>query len=79
MRVVIVDDSGIVRQGLVRLLVDEGIDVVADVGNAEDLIVAVETVGPDVAIVDIRMPPTHTNEGSSPPITSAVSGQPPGR
>jgi DNA-binding NarL/FixJ family response regulator len=63
MRVVIADDSGIVRQGLVRLLVDEGIDVVADVDNAEDLITAVETFHPDVAIVDIRMPPTYSNEG----------------
>ena len=63
MRVVIADDSGIVRQGLVRLLVDEGIDVVADVDNAERLITAVETLHPDVAIVDIRMPPTFTNEG----------------
>jgi DNA-binding NarL/FixJ family response regulator len=63
MRVVIADDSGIVRQGLVRLLVDEGIEVVADVDNAKDLITAVETFHPDVAIVDIRMPPTYSNEG----------------
>jgi len=63
MRVVIADDSGIVRQGLARLLTDEGIDVVSDVDNAEDLITEVSRLEPDVAIVDIRMPPTHTNEG----------------
>jgi DNA-binding NarL/FixJ family response regulator len=63
MRVVIADDSGIVRQGLARLLADEGIDVVSDVDNAEDLITEVSRLEPDVAIVDIRMPPTHTNEG----------------
>ena len=63
MRVVIADDSGIVRQGLVRLLLDEGIDVVADVDKAEDLITAIATFNPDVAIVDIRMPPTYSNEG----------------
>jgi DNA-binding NarL/FixJ family response regulator len=63
MRVVIADDSGLVRQGLVRLLVDEGIDVIAEVDNADDLIRAVEDLQPDVAIVDIRMPPTFTNEG----------------
>ncbi len=63
MRVVIADDSGIVRQGLARLLTDEGIDVVSDVDNAEDLITEVARLEPDVAIVDIRMPPTHTNEG----------------
>jgi DNA-binding NarL/FixJ family response regulator len=63
MRVVIADDSGIVRQGLARLLTDEGFVVVSDVDNAEDLIAEVSRLEPDVAIVDIRMPPTHTNEG----------------
>ncbi len=63
MRVVIADDSGLVRQGLVRLLVDEGIDVIAEADNADELIRAVATLQPDVAIVDIRMPPTYTNEG----------------
>jgi DNA-binding NarL/FixJ family response regulator len=63
MRVVIADDSGLVRQGLVRLLVDEGIEVQADVADAEELIRAVEKFEPHVAIVDIRMPPTFTNEG----------------
>lgn len=63
MRVVIADDSGLVRQGIARLLADEGMDIVAEVDNAEDLIRAVETSLPDVAVVDIRMPPTHTNEG----------------
>jgi DNA-binding NarL/FixJ family response regulator len=63
MRVVIADDSGLVRQGLVRLLADEGIDVQADVENAEALLEAVEAFEPDVAIVDIRMPPSFTTEG----------------
>jgi DNA-binding NarL/FixJ family response regulator len=63
MRVVIADDSGLVRQGLVRLLVDEGFDVQADVDNAEALLEAVEAFEPDVAIIDIRMPPTFTDEG----------------
>ena len=63
MRVVIAEDSGLVRQGLVRLLTDEGIEVVAEVDNTDDLLRRVDATSPDVAIVDIRMPPTHTNEG----------------
>jgi DNA-binding NarL/FixJ family response regulator len=62
-RVVIADDSVLLREGVSRLLVDEGFDVVAKVGTAEELLSSVEAQRPDVAVVDIRMPPTHTDEG----------------
>jgi DNA-binding NarL/FixJ family response regulator len=62
-RVVVAEDSGLVRQGLVRLLTDEGIHVVAEVDNPTDLVRHVELDRPDAALIDIRMPPTHTNEG----------------
>lgn len=64
MRVVIADDSGLLREGLKRLLTEAGQDVVAAVGDAEDLIAAVAEHEPDVALVDIRMPPTFTHEGA---------------
>jgi DNA-binding NarL/FixJ family response regulator len=63
MRVVIADDSMLVREGLARLLTDAGIDVVGTAGNATELVWQVESTTPDVAIVDIKMPPTHTDEG----------------
>jgi DNA-binding NarL/FixJ family response regulator len=63
-RVVIADDSVLLREGLVRVVVDGGIDVVAQVGNAEDLLAAVRREQPDVAIVDVRMPPSFTDEGA---------------
>jgi DNA-binding NarL/FixJ family response regulator len=62
-RVVVAEDSGVLREGLVRLLTDRGFDVVAAVADAEGLRAAVEAGPPDVAVVDIRMPPTHTDEG----------------
>jgi DNA-binding NarL/FixJ family response regulator len=62
-RVVIAEDSVLLRAGLVRLLTDAGADVVADVDNAESLLTAVAEFVPDVCIVDVRMPPTHTDEG----------------
>jgi DNA-binding NarL/FixJ family response regulator len=62
-RVVIADDETLLREGLARLLADAGIDVVGTVGTADDLLRKVELTRPDVAIVDIRMPPTHTDEG----------------
>jgi DNA-binding NarL/FixJ family response regulator len=62
-RVVLADDSLIVRAGLVRLLESGGCRVVAEVGDAEALRKAVALEAPDVAVVDIRMPPTHTDEG----------------
>ncbi len=63
MRVVIADDATLLREGLSRLLAELGIETVAQVGNGNDLILAVEQHLPDVAIVDIRMPPTWTDEG----------------
>jgi serine/threonine-protein kinase len=60
---VIADDEVLLREGLERLLTDAGLDVVGKVGTAEELKRKVELVRPDVAIVDIKMPPTHTDEG----------------
>jgi len=62
-RVVIADDAAIVRDGVAALLREHGFDVVATAGDAVGLHEAVEHHRPDVAVVDIRMPPTHTNEG----------------
>jgi DNA-binding NarL/FixJ family response regulator len=62
-RVVICDDSMIVRSGLARLLVESGVDVVAELASADALPAAVGAQRPDAVIVDIRMPPTHTDEG----------------
>jgi DNA-binding NarL/FixJ family response regulator len=63
MRIVIAEDSAILRDGLVSLLNQRGQEVVAAVPDATELLAAVEEHQPDVAIVDIRMPPTHTDEG----------------
>jgi DNA-binding NarL/FixJ family response regulator len=63
MRVVVADDETLLREGLARLLVDAGFDVVGRAGTADELMRRVELTRPDVAIVDIRMPPTHTDEG----------------
>ncbi|MEV6646989.1 response regulator transcription factor [Amycolatopsis sp. NPDC051371] len=63
MRIVIAEDSTILRQGLVELLTFRGHEVVAAVKDADALRAAVEENTPDVSIVDIRMPPTHTDEG----------------
>jgi serine/threonine-protein kinase len=63
MRVVIADDEVLLREGLERLLSEAGHDVVGKVGTAEELYRKVDLTRPDVAIVDIRMPPTHTDEG----------------
>lgn len=63
MRIVIAEDSTILRQGLVELLTFRGHEVVAAVKDADALRAAVEENSPDVSIVDIRMPPTHTDEG----------------
>jgi DNA-binding NarL/FixJ family response regulator len=62
-RVVVADDSVILREGLVRLLSEAGFEVAGQAANGEELVELVETERPDVAIVDIRMPPTHTDEG----------------
>ena len=63
MRVVVADDVMLTRQGIVSLLVGAGIDVVAEAEDAESLLRHVRLARPDAAIVDIRMPPTHTDEG----------------
>jgi DNA-binding NarL/FixJ family response regulator len=63
MRVVVADDSVLLREGVVRLLEDRGFDVVAQAGDAEDLLRKVNAHKPDVAVVDIRMPPTNTDDG----------------
>jgi DNA-binding NarL/FixJ family response regulator len=62
-RVTIAEDSALLREGLVRLLVDEGHEVVAAVGDARALLGAVEREQPDVVVADVRMPPTHSDEG----------------
>jgi DNA-binding NarL/FixJ family response regulator len=62
-RVVIADDSVILRRGAARLLEDAGLEVVAEAADAEELLREVRAHRPDVAIVDIRMPPTHVDEG----------------
>ena len=63
MRVILAEDSTLLREGLLRLLTEEGHEVVAAVGDAAALLEAVERQPPDVAVVDVRMPPTHTDEG----------------
>src|ERR671911_329383 len=63
LRVVIADDSVLLREGLSRLLEESGFDVVGQAGDGEDLLRKVGAHKPDVAVVDVRMPPTHTDEG----------------
>jgi len=63
MRIVIAEDSAVVRAGLAEILADRGHQVVAAVGNADDLRAAVDEHHPDAAVVDVRMPPDYTDEG----------------
>jgi DNA-binding NarL/FixJ family response regulator len=63
MRVVIADDAMLIREGTARLLEDAGVDVAGKAGDAQKLLRIVAREHPDVAIVDIKMPPTHTDEG----------------
>ncbi|RJL24260.1 DNA-binding response regulator [Bailinhaonella thermotolerans] len=60
---ILAEDSTLLREGLVRLLAEEGHEVVAAVGDAEALIAAVAADEPEIVVVDVRMPPTHTDEG----------------
>ncbi len=64
MRVVVAEDSTLFREGLVRVLAEAGVDVVGEARNAHELRTVVERERPDVAIVDVRMPPTQTDEGT---------------
>jgi DNA-binding NarL/FixJ family response regulator len=63
LRVAVADDSVLLREGLVRLLTENGHDVVAAVGDGSSLIDAIEHHTPDISVVDVRMPPSHTDEG----------------
>lgn len=63
MRVILAEDSALLRDGLARLLEDEGHEVAAALPDAERLLDAVTDHGPDVVVLDVRMPPTHTDEG----------------
>jgi len=62
-RVILADDSMLLREGLARLLTEAGFDVVGQASDGDELVTLVDAERPDVAIVDIRMPPTHTDEG----------------
>ena len=63
MRIVIAEDSAVMRAGLAEILADSGHEVVAAVGNADDLLAAVAGHPPDAVVVDVRMPPSYTDEG----------------
>lgn len=63
LRVVVADDSVLLREGLVRLLDEIGVEVVGAYGDAESLLADLDEVRPDIAVLDVRMPPTHTDEG----------------
>lgn len=63
MRIVIAEDDALLREGLGLLLRAEGLDVVATAGNPDEALDAIDVHKPDVAILDVRMPPTHTDEG----------------
>ncbi len=63
LRVVVADDSVLLREGLVRVLDEAGLDVVGSYPDAEQLLVELETVAPDIVVLDVRMPPTFRDEG----------------
>ena len=63
MRVAVADDAALMREGVARLLTDAGFEVTAKARDADELLRLIARRPPDVAIVDIRMPPTHTDEG----------------
>jgi DNA-binding NarL/FixJ family response regulator len=64
LRIVIGEDSALFREGLASLLADAGHDIVAKAGDAPSLVAAVEATDPDLAVIDIRMPPDHTDDGA---------------
>jgi DNA-binding NarL/FixJ family response regulator len=63
MRIVVAEDSVLLREGVVRILTDAGHEVVGQAGDGEDLLRKVRAHKPDLALIDVRMPPTHTDEG----------------
>ena len=63
LRLVLADDSMLLREGIARLLTESGFEIVGQAGGADELVAAVRRHRPDVAIIDIRMPPDHTDEG----------------
>jgi DNA-binding NarL/FixJ family response regulator len=65
MRVIVVEDQALLRDGLTRLFTDKGHEVVGSAGDAHDLDALVASVGPDLVVLDIRMPPTFTDEGAT--------------
>jgi len=69
MRVVIAEDSVLLREGVAKLLEDEGFELVGRAANADELLLKVRSHEPDVAVVDVRMPPTHTDEGARAAVT----------
>jgi DNA-binding NarL/FixJ family response regulator len=71
LRIVLAEDSLLLREGIARLLTEAGFEIVGQAGDAEQLLTAVRASRPDVVIVDIRMPPTHTDEGL--PAAEAIS------
>jgi DNA-binding NarL/FixJ family response regulator len=62
-RVALADDAAVLREGLARVLSEAGIEIAAQAGTADELLEAVDELHPDVAVIDIRMPPTWSNEG----------------
>ncbi len=78
LRIVVADDAVLLREGLIRLLAEDGHQVVASVGDGPALIEAVLEQKPDISVVDVRMPPTHTDEGLRAAITvrSRLPGTP---
>ena len=63
LRVVVADDSVLLREGLVRVLVEAGVDVVGAFGDADSLLAELEALHPDLVVLDVRMPPTYRDEG----------------
>lgn len=76
-RTVVADDSVLLRDGIVRLLTDSGFDVVAAVGDGDAFVDAVTELSPELCIVDVRMPPTHTDEGLRAALTIRRRPHPP--
>ena len=69
MRVVIAEDSVLLREGVAKLLEEEGFELVGRAADADELLLKVRSYEPDVAVVDVRMPPTHTDEGARAAVT----------